>query len=57
MLLDTSTEELEGAAPAKFVEDVISWLELDAAGAGPVAVTSTVAMIVVDICIVVTAPD
>jgi hypothetical protein len=45
------SEEVTGVA-----EDVIGRIELEAEGGGPVAVTSTVVMMVVEISIVVATP-
>lgn len=54
-LVTTSGELEEGAATA-VAEDVVGWTELEAEGGGPVAVTSTVVMMVVEISIVVATP-
>jgi hypothetical protein len=54
--LVTTSGELEEDAATAVAEDVIGWTELEAEGGGPVAVTSTVVMMVVEISIVVTTP-
>jgi hypothetical protein len=48
---------LEEEAPAALTEDVAGWSELKAVGEAPVAVTSTVVIMVVEIWIVVAPPD
>lgn len=54
-LVTTSGESEEVAATA-VAEDVTDWTELEAVGGGPVAVTWTVVMMVVEMSIVVAAP-
>jgi hypothetical protein len=49
----TTSGELEELSAAALTEDVTGWSELEAAGGGPVAVTKTVVMMVVEIWIVV----
>jgi hypothetical protein len=55
-LVTTSGELGEVAATVVVVEDVTGWIELEVVGGGPVAVTWTVVMMVVEISIVVAAP-
>jgi len=52
----TTSGELEEEAVVGLAEDITGWTELEAEGGGPVAVTSTVVMMVVEISIVVTTP-
>ena len=54
-LVATSGESEEPAVTA-VVEDVTGWTELEAVGGGPVAVTWTVVMMVVEMSIVVATP-
>ena len=55
--LESATSgELEEIAVAALDETVAGWSEFEAAGGGPVAVTWTVVMTVVEIWIVVAAP-
>jgi hypothetical protein len=54
--LVTTSGELEEVAAAVVAEDGTVWTELEAVGGGPVAVTWTVVMMVVEISIVVATP-
>jgi hypothetical protein len=54
--LVTVSGGLEEGVITGVAEDVIGWTELEAEGGGPVAVTSTVVMMVVEISIVVATP-
>jgi len=54
--LVTTSGKLEEEAATGVAEDVTGWTELEAEGGGPVAVTSTVVIMVVEISIVVTTP-
>jgi hypothetical protein len=55
-VLVTTSGELGEVAATVVVEDVIGWIELEAVGGGPVAVTWTVVTMVVEISVVVAAP-
>jgi hypothetical protein len=52
----TTSGELGEVAATVVVEDVTGWTELEVVGGGPVAVTWTVVMMVVEISIVVATP-